>query len=300
MRPSRSRVGAAYGLAIRSQVDLPELAPARGRPQVVLRLARFRLPSPYAAWRGSWTRWTAPQDAYLRRAGVGVFRVRGGREILACPRPGVPPGLLRRVLLGPVMVQLLLQRRHRFPLHASAVAVRGRAVLFLGRSGAGKSTLAAAFHARGHRVLGDDVAVVRTGPGRPAVLPAFPRLRLPPASVRILGLGAGVLAAQPGDAKRGYAVGRGFPSRPLPLGRVYVLERGPRIRVLPLDAVQALWALQGHAFYGGAPGAVAQAASGFGHCLKVLARVPVCRLQRPRSGRMLSRLVRRVERDLAG
>jgi serine kinase of HPr protein (carbohydrate metabolism regulator) len=45
-------------------------------------------------------------------------------------------------------------------LHASAVALQGRGVLFLGGSGAGKSTLCAHLVARGAELLADDVVLV--------------------------------------------------------------------------------------------------------------------------------------------
>ncbi|HEY4016787.1 MAG TPA: hypothetical protein VGM06_25805 [Polyangiaceae bacterium] len=58
-------------------------------------------------------------------------------------------------------------------LHASAVAIDGRAVLFLGQSGAGKSTAAAEMCLR-HRaqMLADDTALLQMEAGRVEVLPS--------------------------------------------------------------------------------------------------------------------------------
>lgn len=56
-----------------------------------------------------------------------------------------------------------LLERHlqgRISLHGSAVAVRGRAIVFLGRSGAGKSTAAAAACAKGAELLADDAVAL--------------------------------------------------------------------------------------------------------------------------------------------
>lgn len=52
-------------------------------------------------------------------------------------------------------------------IHASAVALRGRAILILGAAGAGKSGLALALMAQGARLVADDRVVLRVdGAGR--------------------------------------------------------------------------------------------------------------------------------------
>src|SRR2546421_132869 len=72
--------------------------------------------------------------------GVGAFLVRGGREIVVDPAPGVEARVLRLSILGPAF-GLLLHQRGRFVLHASAVASGGGVLAFAGGSGWGKSTL---------------------------------------------------------------------------------------------------------------------------------------------------------------
>lgn len=63
-------------------------------------------------------------------------------------------------LIGPILA-FVLRLRGVVPLHASAVELGGKAVVFVGAAGAGKSTLAAALGAQGHRVLSDDVVPLR-------------------------------------------------------------------------------------------------------------------------------------------
>jgi hypothetical protein len=55
---------------------------------------------------------------------------------------------------------LLIHQQQRCIMHASAIAVGGRAILFCGPSGAGKSTLAAALAARGYGHVADDQCVL--------------------------------------------------------------------------------------------------------------------------------------------
>ena len=88
-------------------------------------------------------------------------------------------------LLGPVL-GFLLRLRGITCLHASAVVLDGRAVVFVGDAGAGKSTTAAAFARRGHPVLSDDVVALVEREGAFHVLPAYGYLSLWADSVTML------------------------------------------------------------------------------------------------------------------
>ncbi len=76
-------------------------------------------------------------------------------------------------LLGPVL-GFLLRLRGITCLHASAVAVDGQALAFMGPPGAGKSTTAAAFARRGYPVLTDDITALEEKGERFWVLPGGP------------------------------------------------------------------------------------------------------------------------------
>lgn len=68
--------------------------------------------------------------------------------------------LLQMLLMGGAFGALFFQRQ-LMPLHASAIAINGKAVLFAGLSGTGKSTLAAALQQAGHALLSDNISVIR-------------------------------------------------------------------------------------------------------------------------------------------
>lgn len=88
-------------------------------------------------------------------------------------------------LLGPVMGFVLLLRG-LVCLHASAIVVDGAAVAFAGPAGSGKSTTAAAFAARGFSVLAEDVVTLDDRGESFFVRPAYPCIRLWPASAATL------------------------------------------------------------------------------------------------------------------
>ena len=162
----------------------------------------------------------------LRYADGVEFLLDGaGREVWATwPAPWTLDDVAT-YLLGPVF-GFLLRLRGVTCLHASAVAVEDQAVLFAGPAGAGKSTLAAAFAARGHAVLADDVVALSEADGLAVVQPGPSRIRLWPESVRALyGTEEALPRLTPTWDKRFLEAGAGyrFQARALPLGAVFVL-----------------------------------------------------------------------------
>lgn len=91
------------------------------------------------------------------------------------------------VFFGTV-IALLLARLGGIPIHGSAVAMDGRAVLLCGTKGAGKSSLTAALLASGARFISDDLSVLRQSVGAGLALSAGRRaIRLFPDVAAMLG-----------------------------------------------------------------------------------------------------------------
>jgi len=88
-------------------------------------------------------------------------------------------------LLGPVMGFVLLLRG-LVCLHASSVVIDGQAIALIGPAGAGKSTTAAAFVTRGFSILAEDVVTLDDRGDSFFVRPAYPCIRLWPASAASL------------------------------------------------------------------------------------------------------------------
>lgn len=88
-------------------------------------------------------------------------------------------------LLGPIMGFVMLLRGI-VCLHASAIAIGDQAIALVGPAGSGKSTTAAAFSTQGYGVLAEDVVTLDDCDDHFLVRPAYPCIRLWPASVKAL------------------------------------------------------------------------------------------------------------------
>jgi len=286
----------AYGLSIRSELPLPELLSGEGA-DVVIRLGAVDRACPPTAIEGEHFWATADEFCFFRRE-VGSLFVSGGREITVDPAPGADDQLIRLFLLGPALAALLHQRG-MLMLHASAVAVDGAAIAFLGQSGSGKSTTARALYDSGCRLVADDVVAVDVrGRSGPIVLPAFPQLKLWPESAAALGDDPLTLPTlHPQLEKRRYGAVRRFSPKPLPLGRVYLLRPGRAQEVAPLGPREALVELVRHSFCARllpAGGAVRH----LRQCSMLASSVPIRRLTRSRSLEALARFTSFVEDEV--
>lgn len=186
---------------------------------------------------------------YIDRTEFAIDRV--GSRIWARWPPSSTLEDTATYLLGPI-ITAILQLRGITCLHASAVAIAGRAVILVGAAGAGKSTTAAAFAKLGYAVLSDDVVSLKEAAnGAIEVEPAYPRIRLWPSSVEALFGSANALPALTPTWDKRYLTLDGkryrFQTDALPLGAIYLLDRrcwdstAPSLhRVSPREALIAL------------------------------------------------------------
>jgi hypothetical protein len=130
-------------------------------------------------------------------------------------------------LVGPIL-GLLLRLRGIVCLHASAVSINNRAVVFVGSEGMGKSTTAAAFARRGYPVLSDDIVALVERGNEFQMLPGYPRVNLWPDSVKLLyGSPDALPQILPNWDKRCLSLGKDgetrFEEHAQPIGGIYVL-----------------------------------------------------------------------------
>ena len=86
-------------------------------------------------------------------------------------------------LLGQALSYALVKQGFE-PLHATAIVVDGTAAVLLGNSGFGKSSLAACFLDAGHRLLTDDLLILRPTSRGIMAYPGPPRIKLFPKLAR--------------------------------------------------------------------------------------------------------------------
>jgi hypothetical protein len=183
-----------YGISLRSEWPIPDAQPShRGHEQIALvegsptlftRAAREAGEMEGAA---DWFRHARLRDGsdYLRWAGLFEFVVSvDGRQIAGRPMAGVPRESFQTYLLGQVLSYALLKMGLE-PLHVTVLRVDDGAVGLLGPSGHGKSSLAAAFLQAGHRLLTDDLLVVKEGSSGLLAYPGVPRIKLYPEVARM-------------------------------------------------------------------------------------------------------------------
>jgi hypothetical protein len=217
------------GLSVESEIELTGLiagAPAR-EPQVTIR--RGPVPETLPGATASGPTWQiAGKEFLMRIPDIARFLLRDGSEIVVAQESDATAADIPIFILGTVF-GILLHQREQIVLHASAVRVNGKAVLFCGSSGAGKSTLAAALAQRGYPLVTDDFCTLTAdGPGArdgaPLVHPDGRQLKLWAQAIERLDL-----AQQRGERVRAslekfYVEPSEVFTEPLPLGAVYALR----------------------------------------------------------------------------
>jgi hypothetical protein len=208
-------------------------------------------------------------------------------------------------LLGPVF-GLLLRLKGVVCLHASSVVIADQAVVIAGPEGAGKSTTAAGFAKQGFAVLSDDIAAIKNDHGDSyEAIPAYPRLNLWPASVKLLYGGEDALPAIVEDwDKKFLALGTQQSARfeecSMPLRSIYVLDQAfeaSGILAVPLSQKDALIALVANTYAANLLD-TQQRAQEFAFLGKLVERVPVHGLNPRRGEWNVAQLCEAIRADL--
>ena len=182
-----------YGIALRSEIplSLPEHPDSS--------LAEIQLGTASAEWfraallgletqesGSSWYQYgrLSDQSSYVRWDGIGEFLVSANGKTIVCRQFNKAASEAFQVYLLGQALSFALVKQGFEPLHATTVVVEGEAVVLLGSDGFGKSTLAACFLAAGHRVLTDDLLILRETSTSILAYPGAPRIKLFPRVAR--------------------------------------------------------------------------------------------------------------------
>lgn len=290
-----------FGLNIASAIPLPG-PPARDpqraiTPDVVIEYGNT--PANLSDPRSKGVRFQAGKDEFLFKIdGVACYYVRNGSTITVMPEAGADEDDVLIFLMGSAMGALLHQR-NTLVLHAGAIAVKGKSVVFSGPSGIGKSTLAAGFHQRGYPFLADDVCAITTANGHPAVIPGFPRLKLWADCLKRLNTHRDELKG----VRRSKGLEKYFlpvdniPTAPVPLQAVYILEttNTDTMEIIALRGGEKIDPLIGNTYRRRLLEGLGGKRDHFTQCAAVAAKAAVYRTVRPRSGFLLDDLMDLVE-----
>ena len=132
---------------------------------------------------------------------------------------------LESYFVGPIL-SFVLRLRGQVCLHASAVEIEGKAVVFVGHSTAGKSTTAAAMANHGARILADDIVAISSSESEFRVHPGYTRVRLRPTAAGFLTPDAEALPRVYSHRDSFYYALQGsdrFESKAMPVGAIYLL-----------------------------------------------------------------------------
>ena len=173
-----------YGLAVASDIELPELQACRhdGPHDLAIRMGDVPEHLDEVRHQSPWFQANA-RACLITVPGLCRLHVDAGREVTVDCRlqgngGGVATADVRLYLLGSAMGAALHQRG-TLPLHVSAVRAANGIWAFTGPSGAGKSTLSATLHLRyGLQLVSDDVSALRLDQPQPLVFPGPRKLKL--------------------------------------------------------------------------------------------------------------------------
>lgn len=229
------------------------------------------------------TSWQLSGDEFLLRGeGEHYFHYLKGRGITVERGPGADIEEELLWLNGSVYAAVA-SINGLLPIHASAVAVDGRAFAFTAPAGGGKSTLVAALGKLGLPMFCDDTLVLDlSDPDRIVCLPGHKRLKLRRDAVALTG-------AQPQEpvsktVDKLYAMPpAGEVGAALPLGELIFLEEGDEVSIEPVagaerfvrieDDHQSAW------LFAGARALDRQAQ--FNHRARLARQIPMARFVRP-------------------
>ncbi len=294
----------AYGLHVASDLLIPELVPdedSSATPEVSIVLGK--VPGAlYGAVEKNDIYQVTRNEYLLRIPKVAGYYVTNGDRIIVEIHEQSESRDARQFLLSTAFVALLLQRQIMV-MHASAVVMDGRCVLFTGEPGVGKSTLAVALREQGYSILADDVASMAVGSnGDIMVQPGYPQQKLSRSSADAVGvdISCGVSVVS-GSIKDKYIIpaDNAFSRSSASLVAIYELTVGvsrkasitrlasaDKLRVVIKGTWCRLIDVLGHK------------TEHFNCCLEIVGRVAVSRLSRPRGVFSLGDQIGLVQEDL--
>lgn len=297
----------AYGLNIQSQFFIPELPQIQNQEEKsdvyiqkntiqppTLEFTSIKRQGIAAAFGGS------SQEACLHWQGIATLLAKDGCNLIVEPGShNIDPQLLNLYILSEAL-GLILYQKGFFLLHASAVKIGERVVIFAGSPGAGKSTTATAFAKYGYTVLADDMVAMKLDKtGQVMVYPGFPQIKIWPSTAKGLGYNLSALPTLfSGSRKRVIRQRENFPVEPFPLANIFLLEAGEKLNITPMEGTDAFFNL---IRFFPLPSNILQGDTRKKHlqqCIQILKRVDIYKLENPKNFQTISKLIDWIKNKL--
>ena len=262
----------AHGLAIDSEIELPDLSP-RWAVEGNARRVEFRIGPRLNETHCPTSNWLVDSEGL-------AFAVRSGRQILVEPFGEEQRDRVGLYCAGSCLGAALIQNG-RLPLHANALVWKSKALLVLGHSGAGKSTSTAhLLRSEGFQLLSDDLCCIEERNGKAFVWPGPQRLRLWADALNLLQIDCSGLARVHPDCEK-FVVPWPGSQAISEVGWLVIVQRRPELNMERLRGLAAMQALAGQIYKAG----IDELNQWFPHLLAQLATlvrtVPIYLLSRP-------------------
>ncbi|HIK07692.1 MAG TPA: hypothetical protein IGS40_23885 [Trichormus sp. M33_DOE_039] len=284
----------AYGLGIHSNLALPELLEVDTDCDITVTIKSSSLGYVEPSQPREYIQ-VAPQETIVAMKGVGIFHIINGKEVIVTPAPNADQRLMQLCLSGSAMGIALYQRGFSLLLHASAVAVNGQVICFLGHSGAGKSSAAAAMLARGHKIVSDDIVpVILESPVK--VVPGYPQMKMSPEIATTCGYDlASLIYLHPLLGEYAYRREQDFTCKPQRLHSLYLLVDSDELAIEEVRLQAAILELITNSYGIRSLQQAINRQQHLNQCVEMVKSIPIYKLKRPRSLPLLSEVAKYVE-----
>lgn len=293
----------AYGLNIRSDFPLFELIPGGTGEDLYIQKGKVILPTfvPTSISRQGIEALFGgnSESACLRWPGIVTLLAEKGNTLTVAPDfDNIDPQFLSLFIVSEAL-GLILYQRGLFLLHASAVIVKEGAIVFVGTAGAGKSTTAAAFARAGHVIIADDMVAINFNATDDAVVfPASPLVKIWSSSVAGLGYDISSLPTLYSDSRKYFVwQQQDFLTASIPLISIYILQDSEDIKITKITGIVGFFSLL--KFFP-CPSGVLEGEGLLKHFYqleKLIKKISLMRLERPRSFSVFKDLVNQVKQE---
>ena len=291
----------AFGLNIESDIECPELVSVQDENVADVQIRFGSVPDSLEEPKKIGVRFQAKPNHFLLRVDhIAKFLVSNGNQIIIHKFSGVRDKDIRLFLLGSA-VGASLHQRGMLPIHASAIKIKDKCVVFCGASGNGKSTIAMECIERGYDLHADDICVISVSKEEmPMVYPGYPQIKLwEDVLIKIGGNPTSYNRVRQVLDKFAVPVTSQFSKDPLLIKKIYILSPWNKydIEISEVTGMNKFNALKNNTYRLKFIEGLGNEVSHFKAVGIVGNQVPISRVHRPRKPFLLNKLADLIEKD---